>query len=301
MNEPTSEPAGAPATTEAPAARPSPGALLRQARESASLGIEDLAGQVKLARSTLEALEADNFAALSEPVYIRGYYRKIAKLLPVSEAELIAAYDARSAPPKAAPTMKRIPLAGGVAAGTSRQARGQGIGIAVAVIVVLGVLVFLADREPPRRLSGEGQAPAVAPPAAVSPPAPDPAASAPPATAAPRAAPSTPPPAVTPPAATAPAPAAAPPAAPVQAPAAGREALVLELAESSFVRVEDSRGRTLAIGLVRAGERQSLEGRPPYTLFLGNARHVKVFYGGAPVDFSAHVNPQNDTARFTVP
>jgi cytoskeleton protein RodZ len=87
----------------------------------------------------------------------------------------------------------------------------------------------------------------------------------------------------------------------VQAPAAGREALVLELAESSFVRVEDSRGRTLAIGLVRAGERQSLEGRPPYTLFLGNARHVKVFYGGAPVDFSAHVNPQNDTARFTVP
>ena len=45
----------------------------------------------------------------------------------------------------------------------------------------------------------------------------------------------------------------------------------------------------------------SLEGEPPYTVFIGNAKNVKVFYGGRPVDFSAHVNGQNDTARFTVP
>jgi len=51
---------------------------------------------------------------------------------------------------------------------------------------------------------------------------------------------------------------------------------------------------------VHAGERRALDGAPPYTVFLGNAKNVKVFYGGAAVDFAAHVNAQ-DTARFTVP
>ena len=55
------------------------------------------------------------------------------------------------------------------------------------------------------------------------------------------------------------------------------------------------------MGLVRGGERHALDGAPPYTVFLGNAQNVKVFYGGAAVDFSAHINAQNDTARFTVP
>jgi cytoskeleton protein RodZ len=90
------------------------------------------------------------------------------------------------------------------------------------------------------------------------------------------------------------------PEAPAAAPAAPHQ-LLLEFSEASFVRVEDSRSRTLAIGLVRGGERQALEGTPPYTVFLGNAQNVKVHFGGAPVDFSAHINRQNDTARFTVP
>jgi cytoskeleton protein RodZ len=96
MSTPETEPA-APAAMPPPAADapPSPGALLRQARERAGLGAEDLAGQLKLAKGTLEALERDDFAALSEPVYVRGYYRKIAKVLPVAENELINAYNAR--------------------------------------------------------------------------------------------------------------------------------------------------------------------------------------------------------------
>ncbi|MGH8482400.1 MAG: DUF4115 domain-containing protein, partial [Nevskiaceae bacterium] len=92
------------------------------------------------------------------------------------------------------------------------------------------------------------------------------------------------------------------PAAPVpQAPAGVPNQLVLEFSEASFVRVEDNQGRTLKIGLVRGGERHALDGAPPYTVFLGNAHNVSVFLGGKPVDFSAHVNAQNDTARFTVP
>ena len=296
MSEPTAESQAPDAAAEA---RPSPGALLKQARERAGLGVEDLAGQLKLAKGTLEALEADDFAALSEPVYIRGYYRKIAKLLPVPEGELIAAYDARSrsakpGPAKSVPAMQRIPLAGGVAAGSSRQTRGQGVGIVVAVLVVVALLVVFADRDPPKRLAerpGVPAAPAESPVAASSPTpalAPAPSLSEPPAPS-PGVAP-------VPPAAIAPAPPAV-----AAAPPGGPEQLVLDLKESSFVRVEDSRGKTLAIGLVRGGERQALDGRPPYTVFLGNAKNVKVFYGGQPIDFAAHVNAQNDTARFTVP
>lgn len=263
---------------------PSPGALLRAARERAGLGAEDLAGQLKLAKGTLEALERDDFAALSEPVYIRGYYRKIAKVLPIAESDLIGAYNARtrSAAPATAP-LRRLPLAGGVAAGTSRHSRGPGLLFVVAGIVGIAIVVALATREPSKRLANPPAASAPAPaPQAAQPamPAPEPAAPA-PATSQPAQA-----------AAAAPAPAA---------PAAAPNQLVLEFSEASFVRVEDSRGKTLAIGLVRGGERHALDGAPPYTVFLGNAQNVKVFFSGAAVDFSAHINRQNDTARFTVP
>jgi cytoskeleton protein RodZ len=280
----TESTAAAPAPPPEPL--PSPGALLRAARERAGLGAEDLAGQLKLAKGTLEALERDDFAALSEPVYIRGYYRKIAKVLPVAESELIGAYNARTrAPAPAAAPLRRLPLAGGVAAGTSRHSRGPGPLVIVGAIVAIGIVVALATRQPPQRLAKPPatDAPSAAPAPQVAPPAPV-----------------TPEPGVGPAAQSA-APTTAAPAPAPAAPAAAPNQLVLEFSEASFVRVEDSRAKTLAIGLVRGGERHALDGAPPYTVFLGNAQNVKVFFGGAAVDFSAHINRQNDTARFTVP
>ncbi len=280
MNAPETEAPVAAAPPPEPV--PSPGALLRAARERAGLGADDLAGQLKLAKGTLEALERDDFAALSEPVYIRGYYRKIAKVLPVAESDLIGAYNARTNKPSpAAVPLRRLPLAGGVAAGTSRHSRGPGLGLIALGLIGVGVLVAVINREPPQRLANT---PARSAPAAPQ-PAPEPT---PPAAAAAEAATPTPANDAT---TEAPAPAT---------PAAVPNQLVLEFSEASFVRVEDSRNKTLAIGLVRRGERHALDGTEPYTVFLGNARNVKVFYGGAAVDFSAHINAQ-DTARFTVP
>ena len=77
--------------------------------------------------------------------------------------------------------------------------------------------------------------------------------------------------------------------------------IVLEFGGSSIVRVEDGRGETLAIGLMRASEKKVLNGEPPFTVFVGNAKNVKVIYNGEVVDFASHINSQNDTARFTVP
>jgi cytoskeleton protein RodZ len=294
MNDTESAVTAAAPAAPVPEPAPSPGTLLRLARERAGLGPEDLAGQLKLAKGTLEALERDDFAALSEPVYVRGYYRKIAKVLPVAEADLINAYNARIKPTAAAPPLRRLPLAGGVAAGTSRHSRGPGIGLVVVGIVVAGILIALMTREPPKRLNDSRAA--ARPEAPASTPAPQTGA---PATAdapAPATAPgttATPPPATPPSATTASTTTPSVVGVPNQ--------LVLEFSEASFVRVEDNQGKTLRIGLVRGGERHALDGQPPYTVFLGNAQNVKVYFGGSAVDFSAHINRQNDTARFTVP
>ena len=283
MNPPDAEQIAPPPEPAPPPALPSPGALLRQARERAGRGAEDRAGQLKLAKGTLEALERDDFAALSEPVYVRGYYRKIAKVLPIAEAELINAYNARTKPAPMAQPLRRLPLAGGVAAGTSRHSRGPGLGVFAGVAAIVGILIALAAREPTPRLATSREPPRTQAPAT---PVPEPAAPAPAAgsTEQPQAAAAPGEPQVAEPAAAAP-----------------TNQLVLEFKEASFVRVEDSRNKTLAIGLVRGGERHALEGQPPYTVFLGNAQNVKVFFSGQAVDFSAHVNAQNDTARFTVP
>ncbi|MBI3171485.1 MAG: helix-turn-helix domain-containing protein, partial [Hydrocarboniphaga effusa] len=213
------EPTPAP---ETPAA-PSPGALVRQARERAGLAADELATQIKLSRNTLDALERDDFASLSEPVYVRGYYRKIAKMLPVSEAELLAAYGARATPAKARPAPQRIPLAGGVDAGATRRTHGQGIGLAVAVVVAAGLLFLLADKNSSSRATKPAPAAPVAPaPAPILPVSEAPASAAPPLITAEQ----------------------TPAAAPGGQSTAVLNQLVLVFSESSFVRVEDSHNKT---------------------------------------------------------
>lgn len=274
----------------------SPGQTLRRARERAGFSIEDLAAQLKLTRSTLESLEADDFEILHEPVYVRGYYRKCAKLLPVTAAELIAAYDAR-AKPMAPPSPRRVPLAGGanVASATSG---GGGLYLAIGAGLLFGLALWLGSGESP-----PPPKPVVAPPVAAEVEALPSVADTPIEPSSPSAAPAV--------ASTEPPPAAAetettvvvlpPPPTPVTPPAAVAvgETLTMNFTEASWVRVEDARNKMLLIGLVRAGERKILRGEVPYTVFIGNAQKVQVEFRGKVFDFSRYV--QNDTARFTVP
>ena len=258
----------------------SPGQTLKRARERAGVTLEDLAAQIKLNKATLEALEADDFETLRESVYVRGYYRKVAKVLPVSDQVLIAAYDARVRP-SAPPPPKRVPLAGGMGTTTtSRTGNPNGLYLAVGAGLFFGLVVWLGSGSEPAKptstvvsLTPADVEPAPAP---VEPMTADPATNDAPAT-------------------TAPVTGAV--AVPATAPALTE--LVMSFSEASWVRVEDSRNKTLLIGLVRAGERKSLQGETPYTVFIGNAQKVKVEFGGLPFDFSRHM--QNDTARFTVP
>ncbi|WP_428310203.1 RodZ domain-containing protein [Hydrocarboniphaga sp.] len=318
------------ATAPAPAApapsSESPGTLIRAARERAKLSLAELAGQTKLAVSTLDALERDDFAALLEPVYVRGYYRKCAKVLSIPEEKLMAAYASRVQPKPIAPPAK-LRLGTGSEGGARRFG---GVLMVALLAIAAGVLIWYLRGEraglPSLPISApatsETSAPGGEPPAvdAVAPAA---------ETAAPAvtgeaagysAAPagggaSNPPPAATAgsettaasAAVTSPASATAAetqPAKPVaSAPIStspGSPQLLLNFVSISWARVADANGKVLLNRVVQAGERQVLEGTPPYAVFLGNAPGVQLQYQGANVDIKALIR-DSATARFSVP
>jgi len=108
-------------------------------------------------------------------------------------------------------------------------------------------------------------------------------------------------PAAAAPAAIAPvAPAPATPIAP-RAPAVvsvGIASLTLRFNITSWARVDDASGKTWVNGLVRAGEKQTLTGPAPFSVFLGNAPGVSVDINGKVIDLTKYT-AQNNTARFT--
>lgn len=271
----------------APGGLDSPGQTIRVARERARLSLDELAAHTRLARSTLEALERDDFGALLEPVYVRGYYRKCAKVLALPEQQLIKAYEARVTPRAPQPPAKLRLGAGGDIEPSRRWGR-------VLTLAVIGVLLGAAvwylrqSREPllPAVLAPPPQAQM---PAAVAPlePAAGPAADM---------APANEP--LPMPAQAAPATEPAEPGA--AAAAAGGQQLLLNFVSTSWARVEDADGRVLLNRVVQSGERQLLDGKPPYSVFLGNAPGVELVFQGQPLDIKGLVK-DNATARFSVP
>lgn len=76
------------------AERQSPGELLREGRQAHDYSIEDLCAQTKLSAWTVQSLEDNDFDALSQPVFARGYYRQCAKVLDLDVERVMAAYTA---------------------------------------------------------------------------------------------------------------------------------------------------------------------------------------------------------------
>ena len=312
--------------------RQGPGRLIRLARERARIGISELAGLTKLAPATLEALERDDFTVLSEPVYVRGYYRKCAKSLGLSEQELLAAYEKVVAP--RAPQAPTKLLLGGSETGSSlKKNRRRGGGGSPWLLWLIGIAVLVAvaawflREDPSGHRAVLAEAPGAAKPVPVLPSPAEPA-SAPAAGGAAK-------PLSTNELATTPADsgqsAAAPAAAeasvqsapqaapqgpaqptlstqlsipPASTPAAAGPApagaLTLAFKSTSWVRVEDGNGKVLLSGVIQSGDRQVLSGKAPYSVFLGNAPGVSVEYQGQAVDLKPFIK-SNDTARLSIP
>lgn len=272
-----------------PSPLPSPGTQLRTAREAAGLTVEGFAAQTKLAISTLEALEGDDFGALLEPVYVRGYYRKCARLLGLSEDDLIAAYNTRVAyEPPQPPTRIRLSASADVSSGGG-SGRWLGLVLLVLLLAALAYLFLAPSGGIDRDNNGEQTR--------TLQPTPDESVAAASATPEPAAAQAR----ATPTATAAPAVVAAPPATPDPDAESGAEAVLsLAFREASWVRINDATGRALMNGLMDAGTRETVRGEPPYEVFLGNAPGVELRFGDGAVDL-APVTQSNRTARLTLP
>ena len=78
------------------AARPrGPGASLRAAREGQQIPIDQVAEQLHLSVSMVEAMERDDYAHLPGPVFVRGYLKNYARLVGLSVDHILAAYEAQ--------------------------------------------------------------------------------------------------------------------------------------------------------------------------------------------------------------
>ncbi|MES0874375.1 helix-turn-helix domain-containing protein [Sinimarinibacterium thermocellulolyticum] len=284
--DPPTPPASAAAVPPA-----SPGAMIREARERAGLSLDDMAAHTKLARATLEALERDDHQALLEPVYVRGYYRKCAKVLEIDEARLIAAYNARVVP-RAPEAPAKLRLASGTELGSSSRLPVSMAVLAAVVAVVACAFIWFA-REDRQAYPVVAEVIEEVPLGAVVRPTPEstvevqaePAADA---TAVGVDGPQTAPP-----------PTAEPAAQPTAA-AAATGSLRLRFVAESWVRIDDAGGRVLLSGLRRAGTVETIQGQAPLAVFLGNAPGVEIEFEGRAVDVRAYVR-DNNTARFTLP
>lgn len=117
-----------------------PGEKLKQAREQAGLSVERVAKDLYLDTQVINAIEVNRFKDLGAPVYAKGYLRKYARLVGLTEEDILQRYQQMGGAPTAPDP---IPAAMGSVPET-RQPLPRWIGwVVVALIVLAGVVTLL--------------------------------------------------------------------------------------------------------------------------------------------------------------
>ena len=257
------------------------GARLRAAREKRGLTILQAAERLHVDARVLEALEAQDFAALGADVYVRGHLRRYADSVGESADELLARYAAGTR--AAQPDLTRIPR--GAPTGDSAPLMLPAL-LLVVGCALAGLVWWVLS------LPGEKAQPLLAAPSSA-------AAAAEPSTAGDAALLTE-----TPQQAGVPEPAAtqsAPPPQQANAPAAaaGQARLALKFSAPSWIQVSDAGGRRLLEGLIDAGSSRTLTGEAPLHVILGNARAVALEVNGRAVEIAGLVH-RDGSARLLI-
>lgn len=304
------------------------GTLLRQAREAAGLSLAGLAAALKVPAPKLEALEADDYAAFQDHVFMRALAQSVCRTLRMDSASVLALLPRTQLKSLAddrgsinATFKERSFKATGTSLGRENGSRKVAI-IVLLLLAAAAAVYFLpkheGDAEEPQ--AGASDAAALVQPAgavsepvaaqepvapAATTPADVPAASA----SASASAPATSAPA----AAAVPAPASTTtPAAPAaDAPAEGTAAtsaatagqtpggvLVMKANAQSWVQVKDSSGRVVLQKTLAAGESIGAEGALPLSVIIGNASGTEVRVRGELLEVAK--TTRDNVARFEV-
>ena len=75
--------------------RLSPGEILCRARKEKGLAAEEVMLHLGITQRTLNALEKDEYDALPSPLYVKGYIRRYCSVLDMSDAGVLADFDAQ--------------------------------------------------------------------------------------------------------------------------------------------------------------------------------------------------------------
>ena len=264
------------------------GQILRNAREAQGVTVEEAAVRLRLMHRQIEAMEADDFESLGQPVFARGFVRNYARLLALVPETLLARME--GAPAEPAPVSQAEPP----------QQRSW-LSSPWLILLLLGLLLLVAipvvlylwlnsevDEGPvsPAPTSQSRPAPQTPPPASA---AASPVVAAP---VAPAAAVAQDAPAAE---VAAPAEAAAPAAV---APPVASSVLHLEFGAEAWTEIKDSSGRMLHRQLNRAGSSVDIQGQPPFDVVIGNAAQARMTYNGRPIDLKPFIDVT--VARFTL-
>ncbi len=257
------------------------GQILRDARAAQGIALDDAAARLRLMHRQIEAMEADDFESLGQPVFARGFVRNYARLLGLAPEVLLARMQGAPAEPAAVSPADQ-PVSHSWLTSPWLMLSLLGLVVAVAVPVVLylwlnsGVEDGSADRGP---VVAQTQAARVAAP----PPVAESAEAVPPVVEAAPAEPA---------ASTEPAAAAAP-----ATPAAG-SVLHLEFGDEAWTEIKDASGRMLHRQLNPAGGSVDVHGQPPFDVVIGNAAQARMTYNGRPIDLTPFIDAT--VARFTL-
>lgn len=293
-----------------------PGHRLTQAREALGLSTRDIATDLRLPPKLVEALEAGDLEQLPPMAFVNGYLRSYAKLLDINAQPLVEHYNlCASDGPALVATDK-----------TATEAKSSDLSVRmVTYLVVVGMLVLVVmwwftnheDRERPLPMAPvteiQGSGEVVVAPAITSPEKTERAAAATLSASdqgasmvvdepelsltsldtAPEAIASTPPAERNETTAVEVAPVVL--IAPLTD-ATPQSSLRIELEQDSWLEIKDAVGRRLAYGLGEAGEVRLLQGEAPFSVFLGFAPGVTVYYNASLFDHSSF--QRRDLARF---
>lgn len=250
-----------------------PGQRLKKARELRGLSVDQVVSELRLSRRIVEGMEADDYAALPEPAFVKGYMRRYAQLVKLSPDDIATRFDQSYAADMTTPEPDARPrnpvqILGDLARPRLRLRRL--LPWASLAVIVLMVVGFFWGRQENRPVVAEPvvlEATPVVVPQEMVPVAP--AVSSQPTDVLPL--PS--------------GPAQLPVPVGVRMPApASADQLKVVLTADSWVSVKDANGQVLVSALRKAGETLELNGTAPFAVNIGNAGGASLAINGRAVD-----------------
>lgn len=121
----------------------SPGARLQRARESKNMEVSQAAESLNLSPGVVKSLEADDYRALPNATFVKGYLRSYARLLEIPGEELVRSYESICAADKPKQQVPLEPPKGGTKPFTFL------VGGVALVVVVLAWLFWPASSAEP--------------------------------------------------------------------------------------------------------------------------------------------------------